>query len=113
MAIDLMVCNILVIVTYIYCILWREEGGGSFTKSQETRNHAGEPGQSTDVGVVPLSSEVSAMTFTEISESNGGTIPTISMLENQTSVMSGGTTTQSQSGSEGLSSGYGEHERSA
>ena len=112
MAIDLMVCNILVIVTYIYHTFWREEGDDNVTEPEETRNHTGEPGKSTDLGVVPPSTDVSAMTFTEISESNGGTIRTVSTLENQIPLESGLTTTQIQSGSEGLSSIYGErHDR--
>ena len=111
MAIDLMVCNILVIVTYIYCTFWREEGGDDVTEPEETRNHAGEPGKSTDLGMVPSLTEASAMTFTEISESNGGTVPTFSTLDNQIFLESGVTTAQIQSGSEGLRSGYDERGR--
>ena len=53
MAIDLMVCNILVIVIYIYCIFWRKGADDNVTEPEETRNHTGEPGKSADLGVVP------------------------------------------------------------
>jgi len=103
-----MVCNILVIVTYIYCIFWRE-GGDDITEPEETRNHTGTPGKCTNVGVVPSST---AITFTEISESSGGTVRTFSTFENQIPLESGVTTAQIQNGSEGLSSGYDERGRS-
>jgi hypothetical protein len=114
MAVDLMACNILVIVTYIYCIFWRKEGEDDVTEPEETRNHTSKPGKSTDVGIVASATEISdGMTFTEISWSNGGTVRTFSTLENQIALESGVTTAQIQSGSMGLSSEYDERGRGA
>ena len=112
MSIDLIVCNILVIVTYLYCIFWKDDLD-DVTEPEETRDHTGEPGKSTDVGVVPSSTEASAITFTEISESYGGTVRTYSTFESRVALESGVTTAQTQSGSQGLNSGYDDHERGA
>ena len=98
------------IVTYIYCIFWKDDSD-DVTEPEETRDHTGEPGKSTDVGMVPSSTEASAITFTEISESYGGTARTFPTFESEFALESGVTTARIQNGSQGLNSGYDDRER--
>lgn len=38
-AIALMVCNLLVVVTYLYCVFWREEDDDDISEPSETRSN--------------------------------------------------------------------------
>jgi hypothetical protein len=64
-----MVCNLLVVVTYIYCLFWKEDGDSEVTETTHANKPNNYSGDHTDLGTVPRT-EVSQITFTEIS---GGT----------------------------------------
>jgi hypothetical protein len=67
-AVTLMVCNLLVTITFIYSMFWKEDGDSVITESEETKDKPSKSdGQYTNLGVVPVTTERSALTLTEIS----------------------------------------------
>jgi hypothetical protein len=61
-ALTLMVCNLLVVVTYVYCLYWKEDGDGENTEKPHTDEKQNEDHM--DLGTAPRTE----ITFTEISQ---------------------------------------------
>jgi hypothetical protein len=72
-ATTLLVCNLLVIMTYVYCLFWKEEGDNEVTEPVETRTKLNTSGGFTDLGSIPTTvtqdGSSAFLTLTEISES--------------------------------------------
>lgn len=66
-AVTVMVCNLLVIIPYIYRLFQRNGGDDEISESEETRGKA-EMGMETDLGTVPELPPSFALILTEISD---------------------------------------------
>lgn len=90
----LMACNLLVIVTYLYCLFWKEEGDDEITEQEEA---SAEPrgGACTDLGQTPFT----IFALTEISESGLTSFGTYRLSRNSDNVLeSMATSVQNKSG---------------
>jgi hypothetical protein len=68
--VTLMVCNLLVIVTFVYSMFWKDDGDNSIiTEPTETRDQpSADGGRFTSLGPAPITTEKSGIILTEISE---------------------------------------------
>jgi hypothetical protein len=66
--VTLIVCNLLVIVTFTYSMFLKEDGDSEMTESDETKDKPDEDdGQYTSLGAIPTPTETSVLTLTDIS----------------------------------------------